>query len=143
MKLSDTKIGDIVVIDSEALLIAESDNSCDGCLFDKGNCRFDLACTYADRKDGKNIIFIKPGEVKIHSEEKQCFDIGEEFHYGLRRMKCVEATGGGGALNYYCKGCYFFDEYAADGCIDFKESCGLCKKEFRPDKKNVIFVELK
>lgn len=142
MKFSDTNIGDIVVYDGVSLLITERDRGCDGCYFG-GDCNPDLACAMHERKDGKSVIFFKLEKNKTYSEEKQCFDIGEEFHYGLRRMKCVEATGGGGVFNYYCNGCFFFDEYAEGNCIDFKESCGLCKKEFRPDKKNVIFVELK
>lgn len=142
MMFSDANVGDIVVIDGESLVILENDRGCDGCRFD-GECNPKIACAMHERKDGKNVIFFKPEEVKPYSEEKQCFDIGEEFHYGLRRMKCVEATGGGGVFNYYCKGCFFFDECAENNCMDFKESCGHCMKEFRPDNKNVIFVELK
>lgn len=141
MMFSDVKIGDCVVIDGESLIIVEGDRTCNGCRFD-GECRFELACSSNERKDGKSVIFFKPEKNKTYSEEKQCFDIGEEFHYGLRRMKCVEAIGGGSCGCYYCKDCFFFDEWAT-GCTDFKDSCGICRKEFRPDKKNVIFVELK
>lgn len=142
MRFSDTNVGDIVNFDGVSLLITECDRGCKGCYFDK-NCKYPVACLKKERKDGKSVIFSKMEEIKPYNEEKQCFDIGEEFHYGLRRMKCVEATGGGGLFNYYCKGCFFFDECAGGNCIDSKDSCGLCMKEFRPDNKNVIFVELK
>jgi len=60
--------------------------------------------------------------------KKKYFEIGEEFQFGFKRLKCVECLG--------CKGCALDD--LEINCVPF---IGCCSS-FRNDKTSVIFIEV-
>lgn len=67
--------------------------------------------------------------------EKKEFAVGEEFQFGLKKLRCEIGSG-----HSDCKGCIFRDA----GCGYFIATCvGECSGNFRSDKTDVIFVEVK
>lgn len=70
--------------------------------------------------------------------EKKEFAIGEEFQMGLVKLKCVKASVKG---HDHCNGCYMFENCL--DCHDMREFMGSCYGDFRLDRTDVIFVEVK
>lgn len=71
---------------------------------------------------------------------KKEFEIGEEFHFGLTTLKCVEATqiSNGG---YLCNGCVFnYDNMCGYDFI--QDTIGPCGGLTRKDGKSVIFIKV-
>lgn len=65
--------------------------------------------------------------------EKKEYAVGEEFQFGLKRLRCEESMG--------CKACVF---YRIDDCRQqLGRFIGECEPMLRDDEKNVIFVEVK
>lgn len=106
--------------------------NCEGCFFinkGMGDCP---ACISKNRSDGKNVLF-KVLYNPSKSEPKTYFEVGEEFQMGLARLRCMDNVG-----SYRCKGCVF-DVSDIDCPLDYT---GACNFTGRPDRKNVIFVEV-
>jgi hypothetical protein len=62
------KIGEIITIDDDKLLVKESSHACDGCVFYNTLCKdnkvnipekFLGSCSHTEREDGKDIIFVR------------------------------------------------------------------------------------
>lgn len=119
----DANIGDIVEYKGDLYRIEESDK-CGGCEFYNGKyaskpCSFNIfPCSPHERSDNKGIIFVKYDEksselIRKHyaissinksgqkKQKKTHFEIGEEFSYGLVRLRCEEDNAS------LCQGCYF------------------------------------
>lgn len=69
--------------------------------------------------------------------EKKEFAIGKEFQMGLKRLRVEKQKKGECRKN--CDGCAFQD-IICDFVADY---VGDCRVEFRTDKTDVIFVEVK
>lgn len=109
-------------------------NSCGLCFFAIIRSRCPM-CSSCLRSDGKNVIFkalVEPSKLK-EEEPKTYFEVGEEFQMGLARLRCMDNVG-----SYRCKGCVF-DVSDIDCPLDYT---GACNFTGRPDRKNVIFVEV-
>lgn len=66
---------------------------------------------------------------------KKEFQIGEEFQFGHKRLRCERDI-----EKCLCKGCVF----RGVSCGGFIADCvGECSKSMRTDKTDVIFVEVK
>lgn len=122
-------------------VLCEEDNrksiNCEGCYFiDKGtDCPL---CTKHMRSDKKNVIY-KVLYDPSKSEPKTYFEVGEEFQMGLVRLRCVDNVHCVDNVGFYrCKGCVF-DVSDMDCPLDYT---GACNFTGRPDRKNVIFVEV-
>lgn len=70
-------------------------------------------------------------EESIEKDEQE-YAIGEEFQFGLKRLRCVKEEG------MPCKGCYFDDK----NCAKVAEEIGACHNLYRTDITDVIFVEV-
>lgn len=67
--------------------------------------------------------------------EKKEFAVGEEFQFGLKRLRCEKDTS-----KTPCNGCVF----VVNECDEFINSfVGPCTSQVRTDKTDVIFVEVK
>lgn len=64
---------------------------------------------------------------------KKEFKVGEEFQFGMIKLKCEESK-------YGCSGCYFYR--FSNACKEFEEVAGNCLSENREDEKDVIFVKV-
>ena len=62
------KIGEIITIDDNKLLVKESSYACDGCVFHNTLCKDNKvnipekslgSCSHTEREDGKDIIFVR------------------------------------------------------------------------------------
>lgn len=70
--------------------------------------------------------------------EKKEFAIGEEFQFGLKKLRCEKALIRG---HDHCDGCYMYENCL--DCHDMHEFMGICYGDFRSDNTDVIFVEVK
>lgn len=68
--------------------------------------------------------------------DKKEFAVGEEFQFGLKRLRVKKDT-----TERPCMGCVFHSPDFACGDID--DFIGECTREGRSDKTDVIFVEVK
>lgn len=67
--------------------------------------------------------------------EKKEYAVGEEFQFGLKKLRCEKNKN-----RAKCTGCIFM----YGGCGHFMRDCvGECTDDFRSDKTDVIFVEVK
>lgn len=112
--------------------------TCEGCVFDTGDsfpgCVKPLvlgACSGQNRHDQRAVIFVEIGKEKP-AVPKTEFAIGEEFQYGLKKLRCVKSKN-----PTPCEGCYFEDRPCDP------EEIGNCKYDSRSNGENVIFVEVK
>lgn len=64
--------------------------------------------------------------------EKKEYAVGEEFQFGLKKLRCIEHHG--------CHGC-IFDKTRCDAFI--RDCVGHCSYHERTDATGVIFVEVK
>lgn len=70
--------------------------------------------------------------------KKKEFKVGEEFQFGLIRLRVEDGTG------MMCHRCFFNEIEEIDGTDYFVERCvGSCLDSDRSDGKHVIFVEVK
>lgn len=65
--------------------------------------------------------------------EKKEFKVGEEFQFGIIKLKCIKSNGS-------CLGC-FFNKLAHTECTI--KTIGHCSIVYRSDGENVIFSEVK
>lgn len=154
---NDANIGDIVEYKGDLYKIEESDK-CGGCEFYNGKyaskpCSFNIfPCSPHERSDNKGIIFVKYDEksselIRKHyaissinksgqkKQKKTYFEIGEEFSYGLVRLRCEEDNAS------LCQGCYF-ENWGKVSCRVNYGTVGNCSGRYRPDKKSVIFKKV-
>lgn len=151
---NDANIGDIVEYKGDLYKIEESDK-CGGCEFySKGRpCPYNICpCASHERSDNKDIIFVKYDEksselIRKHyaissinksgqkKQKKTYFEIGEEFSYGLVRLRCEEDNAP------LCQGCYF-ENWGKAYCHVNYGTVGDCSGRYRPDKKSVIFKKV-
>lgn len=153
---NDANIGDIIEYKGDLYRIEESDK-CRGCEFYSSGyahilegkpcpCKI-CPCSPHERSDNKGVIFVKYDEksselIRKHyaissinesgqkKQKKTYFEIGEEFSYGLVRLRCEEDKGP------LCKGCYFENSGKAS-CYAAYEAVGNCSGGARPDKKQL------
>lgn len=64
-------------------------------------------------------------------KKKEEFAVGEEFGFGLVRLRCELG------VNDMCDGCFFDDKNYSCGLV------GSCCSETRSDGTDIIFVEVK
>ena len=64
---------------------------------------------------------------------KKEFKIGEEFQFGLIKLKCIKSNGS-------CLGCFFNKPFHTECAV---ETVGHCFNVHRTDRKNVIFIDAK
>lgn len=110
-------------------------NSCGLCFFAISRSRCPM-CSSCLRSDGKNVIFkalVEPSKLK-EEEPKTYFEVGEEFQMGLKRFRCIEYN----VSSDLCHGCAFYD----NNIRTMRDYLGYCCADDRPDRKNVIFVEV-
>ena len=154
----DANIGDIVEYQGDFYRIEES-NKCRGCEFHISGyaskpCPSNICpCSSYERSDNKGVIFVKCDEKSSELIRKHCaissineggqkkqkksyFEIGEEFSYGLVRLRCEEDKGS------LCKGCYFKNGGKSSCHNATYEEIGNCSGGARPDKKSVIFKKV-
>lgn len=74
-------------------------------------------------------------ESKPFDSKKTEFKIGEEFQFGLIKLKCIKEPGNDNP----CQGCYFNNNF---GSLCHLDVAGNCCKLDRTDKTGVIFVEV-
>lgn len=67
---------------------------------------------------------------------KKYIEVGEEFQFGLVRLKCEKADD-----EDACKGC-FFNEYNYNTCMLLDNFLGSCGRKRRDDNNNVIFIKI-
>lgn len=72
-------------------------------------------------------------KVDKRSKKKSYFEVGEDFSYGLVRLRCEE--------HKLCQGC-FFENRGEVSCFAASKSVGNCSGGCRPDKKTVIFKKV-
>lgn len=154
---NDANIGDIVEYKGDLYRIEES-NKCRRCDFysrvligDQCPCKI-CPCSPSERSDNKGVIFVKYDKksselIRKHyaissinesgqkKQKKSYFEIGEEFSYGLVRLRCEEDNGP------LCQGCYF-ENHGKASCYAAYKATGNCSGGCRPDKKSVIFKKV-
>lgn len=155
----DANIGDIVEYQGDLYRIEESDK-CRGCEFYSSGYAYILEgapcpckicpCSPHERSDNKGVIFVKYDEksselIRKHyaissineggqkKQKKSYFEVGEDFSYGLVRLRCEE--------HKLCQGC-FFENRGEVSCFAASKSVGNCSGGCRPDKKTVIFKKV-
>ena len=74
-------------------------------------------------------------KVGKRSKRKTYFEIGEDFSYGLVRLRCEEDNAP------LCQGCYF-ENWGKASCHVNCGTVGNCSGRYRPDKKSVIFKKV-
>ena len=74
-------------------------------------------------------------ESKPFDSKKTEFKIGEEFQFGLIKLKCMKEQGNDDP----CQGCYFNDNFEP---LCHSDIVGDCCKLDRKDKTGVIFVRV-
>lgn len=154
---NDANIGDIVEYKGDLYRIEESEK-CEGCEFYSGEyaskpCPPNICpCSSHERSDNKGIIFVKYDEksselIRKHyaissinksgqkKQKKTYFEIGEDFSYGLVRLRCEEDNAP------LCQGCYF-ENWGKASCHVNCGTVGNCSGRYRPDKKSVIFKKV-
>ena len=65
--------------------------------------------------------------------EKKEFKIGEEFQFGLKKLKCVKSDGN------MCRSC---ELKVIDCCLGIEKFIGGCAKAERIDRTNVMFIKV-
>lgn len=121
--------------------------TCEDCVFNTGDsfpgCVKPLvfgACSSANRRDHRDVIFVEIGKVEKPAVPKTEFALDEEFQYGLKRLKCVKSKNlGTECSDDRCVGCFFFE---CGGCYSSSDIVGECFSSERSDGNDVIFVEV-
>ena len=146
-RTKELKIGETFEYKGRKLKAIEKEgiDDCDGCVLFKEDCKrvHDLVgeCEGKKRNDGKGVVFVDADEfdeyplieegLQEDTEESKERKVGEVFEYEGRKLKVVESG------RDDCRKCFFYYR----NCKSSKDGRGACGDDFRPDKKNVIFVE--
>ena len=136
-------VGEKFIYEGVEYECAPSTDHCDGCDFFHGwqylvfFCPIGIICSKKERSDGKSVIFKRTGKCIEHKKKTE-FAVNEEFQCGFKTLRCVAIDAN--SPKKTCDGCVFYVDMA---CADYLDFAGHCRKPYRSDATDVIFVEVK
>ena len=134
----ERKIGETFEYEGKIFKVKEDKKGyCYDCFFNK-RCTLPVIkmvgeCAAGCREDNKGVVFVEVQEQTQKTKEAKERKIGETFEFEGHKLKVVDKDG------YGCDGCFFLNRE----CSLARDVSGFCSREYRTDKKRVIFVEAK